>query len=159
MVEKVQSQCSGVTTAVQCLQSGLPVIASIKRDLGHDFIVAYVEMWIVNILDLIGVKNSMNPTQTQYAASLIVDEFYYMNLADINLTMKRVLSGVYGELYENINIPKILSWFRQYSEERGLAASEESYNEAQSMKGPALDSDKRVTEIVSRLLDRVPKKK
>ena len=112
----------------------MPSIATVKRKFGDDFIQAYIEGWVVNIREFINVGKKMTDEQTRETAILIVDEYYNMNLADINLIFKNAKLGKYGKYYDRLDGQIILSWFEQHFSERCKLAAEESIREAENYK-------------------------
>lgn len=95
----------------------------------------------------------MTPEQVYMTAELIVSDFYYMNVADINHIFKSAKMGHYGQLYGRIDGQLILSWFEQYSKDRANVAANESYITAQCEKGNSLDTPDRINRIISNLLE------
>ena len=76
----------------------------------------------------------MTPEQIDECAYYIVADFYNLNLADINLVFTDAKKGRYGELYESLNMAKILSWFQVYFEQRKEKAADINRREAQGFK-------------------------
>jgi hypothetical protein len=116
-------------------KSGLPTIASIRKHYGYDFTQAYLEVWIVNLREFINVGKKMNDYQTRETASLILDTYPYLSLADINLLFKNAKLGRFGKQYDRLDGQVILSWFDQYFDERCECAAEQSVREANELKG------------------------
>lgn len=76
----------------------------------------------------------MTPEQINECAWLIVSDFNALNIADINLIFTNAKKGRYGELYESLNMAKIISWFDVYKEQRMETAATMSQREAQGFK-------------------------
>lgn len=131
---KVQQKCRRIENFPDILKSGMPSIATVKRKFGDDFIQAYIEGWVVNIREFINVGKKMTDEQTRETAILIVDEYYNMNLADINMIFKNAKLGKYGKYYDRLDGQIILSWFEQHFSERCRLAAEESIREAENYK-------------------------
>ncbi len=47
-------------------------------------------------------------------------------MKDPAFLFRRIINGQYGEFYESLSIAKVLSFFREYFDERCLAAAEDS---------------------------------
>ena len=65
----------------------------------------------------------------------VVKEFYAIKISDLTFLFKRIYSGHYGEFYESLSIPKIMTFFREYFDERCEIAENESiskHNDIQS---------------------------
>ena len=114
----------------QAFESGLPSLAKVRNVYGDEFMNAYVELWIIDFCDFVNIGKGMKPAQIYQTASLILEEFYYFNLAEINLVFKRAKKGFYGEIFDRLDGQIILKWFREYNKERCAKAEEISINEA-----------------------------
>jgi hypothetical protein len=117
----------------------MPSIVSIKKNFGEDFIQAYIEGWIINVREFINVGKKMTDEQTQETAMLIVDEYYNLNLADINFIFKNAKLGKYGKYYDRLDGQIILSWFEEHLNNRCIAAADESIREADSFKSDSFE--------------------
>ena len=112
----------------------MPSLVSIKKVFGDDFIQAYIEVWIVNIREFINVGKKMTDEQTTETAMLIVDEYYNLNLADINFIFKNAKLGRYGKYYDRLDGQIILSWFEEHFSNRCKSAADKSIMEAEQFK-------------------------
>lgn len=112
----------------------MPSIVSIKKHFGDDFIQAYIEGWIINIREFINVGKKMTDEQTQETAMMIVDEYYNLNLADINFIFKNAKLGKYGKYYDRLDGQIILSWFDEHFNNRCKTAADASILEAENFK-------------------------
>ncbi len=117
-------------TPALTMKSKAPTLASIKKNYTEDFLIAYIAVWIVNLNDFVNASRKMNPSQIEETSILIFQEYYYMNLADINLVFKKIKKGEFGQLYTELDGVKILSWFEKYATERMRTAAELEQNAA-----------------------------
>lgn len=76
----------------------------------------------------------MTPEQIDECAFYLIQDFYQLNLADINLVFTEAKKGRFGELYESLNMAKIISWFDVYKESRMETAATLSQREANNHK-------------------------
>lgn len=120
----------GVDSALLCLQNQAPSLGLIKRQYGDDFIVAYLALWIDNLNDFVNAVRKMNPSQIEETAVILFQEYYYFNLADINLVFRKIKKGEYGQLFAELDGVKILGWFEQYARERAATAAGQSIDQA-----------------------------
>jgi len=123
-----------VSTVPAALESETPSLAVIKKQFGDDFTQAYIEGWIVHLREFLNIGNKMNDEQTQETAMIILDEFYNVTIADINIIFKRAKMGRWGEFYGRLDGQMILKWFDSYFQERCKAAAEKSITEAEKFK-------------------------
>lgn len=100
-----------------------------KKD-DEDFTLAQVEVYITRLNDFLNIPRKMTGTQSMETARLIVQEFYYMNLADIKLAFDKIKTGSFGNLYEGIDGVKIITAIREYEMERAGYAEYVSHNTA-----------------------------
>lgn len=108
----------------------MPALAEIEKTYGYEFLQAYLEGWIVNLREFVNVGKRMTDMQTFETAMIVLQDYKYLTIADINLLFKRAKSGYYGKLYDRLDGQIILDWFRTYDQERAAAAVEDSINEA-----------------------------
>lgn len=121
-------------TPALTLKSTAPTLASIRREYSEDFQIAYVSVWIVNLNDFVNALRKMSPEQIEETATIIVQEYPYLNLADINLVFRRIKKGEFGQLFAEIDGMKVLSWFEQYARERMRTAADISMSQADCFK-------------------------
>lgn len=108
------------------INSKAPSIGTFQREKGREFTESLIMGWLVYINDILNLNKSMTEDQIEMCAEMVVDEFYALKISDLTLLSKRIISGAYGEFYESISIPKVLSWFREYFEERCNIAEQSS---------------------------------
>lgn len=115
-----------VKTIDQAINSKSVTIGTFHREKGRDFTEALVAGWLIYLNDILNLNKPMTEDQIEMAATEIVNEYYGLKFSDLTLIFKRIISGAYGEFYEALSIPKVLSWFRQYFEERCEIAMQQS---------------------------------
>lgn len=98
----------------------------IHREKGVKFTEAYLKVWLIELNEIMALKNPMSEVQIELTAQEIVQEFYGMKIADLSLIFRNIMSGRYGEFYERLDMPKILTFFRLYYDERMEVASQQS---------------------------------
>ena len=113
-------------TPAKCIASDTPHLAVIRKERGEEATLALIEAWIVDANEFLNIQRTMNPRQIKQTAIMVLDDFYYFKIADINLLFTRAKKGQYGELYGALDGMKVYQWFEQYDYER----SETAYNEA-----------------------------
>lgn len=118
------------TTPALAMKSEAPTLASIRKNYSEDFLVAYIAVWIVNLNDFVNASRKMSPEQMEETAFMIYQEYYYMNLADINLVFRKIKKGEFGQLFAELDGVKILGWFEKYNQERMRTAADNEINGA-----------------------------
>lgn len=134
-VPAVQVRCRMVNSYPAVFKCEMPTLAEVEKTYGYEFLQAYLEGWIVNLREFVNVGKKMTDMQTFETAMIILQDYKYLTIADINLLFKRAKSGYYGKLYDRLDGQIILDWFRSYDKERASAAVEDSINEAEKYKG------------------------
>lgn len=138
-------------TPALALQSAAPTLAQIRKEHSEDFLIAYIAVWIVNLNDFVNASRKMSPEQIEETATIIYQDYYYFNLADINLIFRNIKKGEYGQLFAEIDGMKILSWFGKYSSERASIAADIQINRAVSFKDPGPRTSTRESESIKNL--------
>jgi hypothetical protein len=110
--------CRNVNTVPAVFQSKLPSLAKVRKIYGENFSEGYVVIWITNLVEFFQVGKRMGENQILETAMLVLEDYYMLTLADINLVFTRAKKGFYGELYDRLDGAIILTWFRKYFEER-----------------------------------------
>lgn len=121
-------------TPALTISSSAPTLASIRREYSEDFQIAYVSVWIVNLNDFVNALRKMSPEQIEETATIIVQEYPYLNLADINLVFRKIKKGEFGQLFAEIDGMKVLSWFEGYAQERARTAADLSMSQGEKFK-------------------------
>lgn len=93
-------------------------MAKTKREKGIPFTEAFLQSWLVNLNEILNLNKPMTETQIVLCTSEIINNYPAMNVSDLTLLFKRIMRGEFGEFYESLSIPKVLTFFRDYYEER-----------------------------------------
>jgi len=132
------------------IDSDFPTINKLKLSIGEDVIQAYIEGWIVNLIEFLNVGKNMNDNQVYETASFILGEYPILNIADINLIFKMAKMGKFGLVYDRLDGQVVLSWFDKYFTERCRAAAERSINESLKYKDNNVPSFDKITEMANK---------
>ena len=116
------------------INSQSPTIGTLAKERGTEFTEAFLCAWLINLNHILGIKNQMSDEQIEFCASELINEFRTLKIADLTLVFKRIMSGKYGEFYESLSSAKVLSWFRDYFDERCDFAEQESDREHNKFK-------------------------
>lgn len=63
-------------------------------------------------------------------------------IADVHVIIKKAKRGEYGELFESLDMPKVMSWFREYFADRCALAAQVSENNQFYDKGGNLTPER-----------------
>jgi hypothetical protein len=100
------------------INSTAPTIGMFKKEKGRDFTEALIMGWLIYLNSILNLNKPMTEDQIEMCATEVVNEFSFLKITDITFLFKRIISGGYGELYESLTIPKVLTYFRSYFDER-----------------------------------------
>ena len=115
-----------LATIEDAVNSKAPSIASFQREQGRKFTEGLVTVWLMYLNNILNLNKPMSEEQINLCSNMVVEEFYMLKVSDLTLLFKRIVSGQYGEFYERLSIDKVLTFFREYLEERYKLASEAS---------------------------------
>jgi hypothetical protein len=132
--QKLLNSSQSVKTYDEVFANKTPSIVVIKKEMGASFTNGYIKIWLVELNEMLNLRRPMTESQITFSAQLISDEFWMLHIADLQLLFTKILSGQYGELYESLNPPKIMTFFRNYLNERTSLGAEKSEREHQDYK-------------------------
>lgn len=104
-----------IAKAIECDTNGISYYA---KHLGMDSVLATIELHLVALNAAVNVKQQLNEHQIKEIAIEILSNYYYINMVEIGLILRKAKRGEYGKLYGALNMVDILSWFANYAEER-----------------------------------------
>jgi hypothetical protein len=103
-----------------------PTLGTLHREKSREFTHALVMVWLVYLNDLLDLRKHMSEDQIELCATEIVNEFYSLKMSDLAFLFRRIISGQCGEFYESLTISKVLTFFREYFNERCSLAGQEA---------------------------------
>lgn len=115
-----------VKTIEEAINSKAPSIGKFQNQQGKQFTEGLITFWLLYLNKVLNLNKPMSEEQINLCSSMIVEEFYMLKVSDLTLLFKRIISGQYGEFYERLSIDKVLTFFREYLEERYTLAGEAS---------------------------------
>jgi hypothetical protein len=133
-IPAINRKYRSINSVSQAIDLNTPSLAKINKHFGEDFILAYIEGWIVNLRKFLNVGKSMTDNQTEETAIFILSEYYSITIADIYLVFKKAKLGHFGKIYDRLDGQVILSWFDEFFKERCNVCAERSVNEADKYK-------------------------
>ena len=101
-----------------------PQMSLIKRVKGEKYVLGHLKLWIIYLQGNLNVKNKLTEDMIDLAAQTILDDFWWITISDIKTIVTDALMGRYGDFYESLSIPKLISWFDSYSKMKFARFSE-----------------------------------
>lgn len=113
-------QVVNVYNAKDSIKAAMPTLAAIKKYRGQPYVRNFIEMHIERVNYKLNVTRPMTKEQiTLYATDIIHNSDYlHLSPSDIAAAFNRGLQGLYGVLYEGIDLPKICTWLTAYDVEK-----------------------------------------
>jgi hypothetical protein len=115
-----------LATIEDAMNSTAPTLGTLHREKSRDFTIGLVMGWLVYLNDILNLKKPMSEDQIELCAMEITDTFYTLKMSDLAYLYRRIISGQYGEFYESLTISKVLTFFREYFDERCRQAAQQS---------------------------------
>lgn len=129
-----------------------PAIPSLRAKFGAEKVEAVIKLHLIDLCENVNLKRPLRDAQVDNIAREIVSEYYYLTIADVHVIFRNAKTGVYGEFYESLDMPKVMTWFREYFKDRCSLAEQDS------ISGRFRDSnDPRSQELARMYLDKLEK--
>jgi hypothetical protein len=119
-----------MTAVAQVLAKGDTCTALLAKQVGTKRIEALVKLYLVRLNELLDLKRPLSEMAIdEIAATLMTGAYRNLSLTDIAFVLQQAARGVYGEMYESLNVTKVMRWFDAYFDER--IATAERMSEAE----------------------------
>lgn len=115
-----------LTTIDKAINAPAPTLGTLQREKSKDFAIGLTMGWLVYLNDILNLNKPMTEDQIELCAIEVNETYYTLKISDLTFLFKKIISGSYGEFYESLTIPKVLSFFREYFEERCQLAEQQS---------------------------------
>lgn len=146
-------QVRDAAAALSVSRELFPSLAVIGRQHGPAKAGALVKAYLMELCDMVNLKRPLNARQIDAIAGEVAATYYSLTVADLHVIFRRAKTGAYGELYESLDMPKVLGWFQAYFDERCEAAA------AQAVTGQHHDKGGNITPArVARQFETLTKK-
>lgn len=141
---------SGQLRTIQdVFKTDTPSLSKIGKDNGPEFLSNFIKLWILFLNETLDLRRPLSESQIEMISQMIISDYSSLKIVDITFIFKNAISGKYGELYESLTIPKVLSWFSDYFDERCSIAEMITTQEHVSFTNPStIKWDSKVTEIL-----------
>ncbi|MFC2482631.1 MAG: hypothetical protein ACFNS7_07450 [Capnocytophaga granulosa] len=109
-------------------------LVDIKKNRGQAFLRSYIALWLIELNELLNLKNPLSEVQIKLCTEQIITDYSFLKLSELSLIFKRIISGEFGELYERISMPKLMTIFRKYEQERTEVVISESSQDHENFR-------------------------
>lgn len=111
---------SNLTLADIALNDNIPLLANIRSVYGEDNAVRWLKVQFDSLNDYAEQGKGIADSQLDELCSLVLGEYYWMNLAEICNFISRFKLGKYGQFYGAIGPMKITCSLLEYIKERRI---------------------------------------
>lgn len=93
---------------------------ALKGEKGNEFIDRFLSE-IVDVIDTnLNPSRSMTSPMYSMFSELVKEKYPDLTFGDFHVWSRKVISGDYGEAYENLSVQKLMMWLKQYYDDRLL---------------------------------------
>ena len=114
------------------IEAKSPTLAQFKRIKGEEFTEGLIVLWLMYLNSMLNLKKLLTGDQMDLIAANVVADYASLKISDITYIFKKVINGEFGELYESLTVPKVMTWFKKHTEERMDVAEQMSIREHQA---------------------------
>lgn len=80
---------------------------------------AVLVIWaIVHYTRKFSVGKGMDDESAELLAEFILDDYYFLTLADIKAAFAMAIKGEFGKIYDRVDAQVVLGWFKEYTERK-----------------------------------------
>lgn len=110
-------------TVAQVLAKGDTCTGLLARHIEPRRIEALIKLYLVRLNELLDLKRPLSEIAIdEIAATLMTGMYRNLSITDIAFVLQQAARGVYGEMYESLNVTKVIRWFDAYFQDRIAAA-------------------------------------
>lgn len=125
----------GVQTVEQAIDTKADRIGALVRAYNPEKIAAIIKLQLIELNEVLQLNKPLTERSIDLIADEIIANYSQLTMADVYLIMRRARTGEYGQFYEAVNMPKVMSWFKAYFDERCDVSAMRSQRESESYKG------------------------
>ncbi|WP_134386730.1 hypothetical protein [Flavobacterium psychrophilum] len=143
--ENFLPKVKALTTIKQVLEQKTSSLAKIKKEVGIVRTEALIKVYLIRLNELLELKKPLSEDAINEIASILTTDYYNLSITDVVFVTNQAIKGKYGEMFESLNIPKVLKWFETYFNDRCNTAeqmSNDERNKHNSLFGRERSSDK-----------------
>ncbi len=112
-----------------------PTLGKLKAVNGAEKVEALIKAYLLQLTELVNLVRPLNEKKMNAIAERVVSKYAVLTVADVNYVFNAAINGDFGSFYESLDVPKVMTWFSTYFEDRCNTAAEISANEGANYKG------------------------
>jgi len=107
-----------IKTVAQAIKEDTNGIALYKKEYGEKAVLTLLRLNLLSLNTSINTHEKLSGEQIDEIAYEIMSTYYFLSPIEIGFIFRKAKRGDYGRINYAINMPDVLLWFSQYSEER-----------------------------------------
>ena len=140
-----------VTTRELAQFSGSKGLAGLKAATSPLIVQVFLSKAIYKCVDTFKVGQKMDKADLMETAQIVMNDYYYLKPEEIKFILEGAKRGDYGQVFNRVDLPVVLGWFRSYDEKRSQIAINKNVQQNTEHKKdhlglPTLDEVKAVHE-------------
>lgn len=117
-VTKEQSKTIRPKNYDDVLSSNTASLATLKKYRGQAIQQVFVYNEIKKLTEFFAVGKGMTDAAIEMLTELICETYYFLNVADFKLFLKKAVSHEFGTSYDRLDAPTVMGWLNIYVENR-----------------------------------------
>ena len=107
-----------VRSVSDCHQGDYPSLATLKKYRGEAVTLAVIKKFLVGLTDWYQTIRGMNKTMIEELAGMILQDYYYLNVAEIKLFVGMARRGQFGKVLDRLGGDIIMGWLKVFDKLR-----------------------------------------
>lgn len=109
---------SVTVTIADALNGNSKQLSSLKHEIDEETALDVLKIFITSLVNSLNIGKNMSDFQIDETCILIMEDFWHLKVADLQLFVKEAKKGKFGKLYDRIDCQIIIEWLTVYDEER-----------------------------------------
>lgn len=122
-----------VNDALALNNEQFPSLAALRRHHGSRKVETIIKLYLVELSELVNLKRPLTEGQIDAISMEVVSRYYMLTIPDVHVIFRKAKNGEFGELYESLDMPKVMGWFSNYFNDRCEAGANISQRESERM--------------------------
>lgn len=101
------------------VQKTSPMLVQIKNEKGQQAAVGVLVAMMDSCQQYFNLQQPMQPMQLALTAELIMEDYYYLRVEELQLCFRMAMKGEFGPLYNRIDGQVFFEWIKKYLTKRG----------------------------------------
>ena len=117
-----------------------------------------ISMLIARCCAMLNIEKNMNNEQIKFAAEHFVQHHWKYSLEDIQLCLDRGVAGMYGTIYNRLDLSILNEWLLKFEQERDMHITATREKETQANNIYEMFQHPQVMQVMNDVYDKMPHK-